>query len=61
MLPKDANNSQNLETVAVVDATYSTKKLLVAIAVVLGIAALIVYIWDPEIVTWMSGSTKRQN
>jgi hypothetical protein len=59
MLPKDANNPQNLETVAVVDTPYKTKKLLITIAVTLGIAALLVYIWDPEFVTWMTGSTKR--
>ena len=59
MLPKDANNSQNLKTIPVVDAPYRTKELLVAIAVALGIAALIVYFWDPEFIPWMMGSTKR--
>lgn len=59
MLPKDTNNPQNLKTVAVVDAPYRTKRLLVAIAVVLGVAALIVYFWDPEFIRWMTGSTKR--
>lgn len=57
MLPKDAN-TENLKTVAVVDAPYTTKKFLIAIALALGIAALVVYFWDPEFLPW-TGSTKR--
>ena len=59
MLPNDTNNPQNIKAVPVVDAPYRTKELLVAIAVALGIAALIVYFWDPEFIPWLTGSTKR--
>lgn len=54
-------NSHKLEheAVPIVDAPYRTKKILVAIAVVLGIAALLVYFWDPAFISWMTGNTKR--
>ena len=48
MLPKDGNNTQELKSVPVVDAPHRTKEILVVIAVALGVAALIVYFWDPE-------------
>lgn len=58
MLTQNSHNLEN-EAVPIVDAPYRTKKILVAIAVVLGIAALIVYFWDPEFISWMTGNTKR--
>jgi hypothetical protein len=59
MMPEHTNNAQNSKVPLVVDAPYRTRKLLIAIAVVLGIAALIIYFWDPEFIPWLTGSTKR--
>ncbi len=59
MMPVDTNNPQNSEAPLVVDAPYRTKEVLIAIAVVLGVAALIIYFWDPEFIPWLTGSTKR--
>jgi hypothetical protein len=59
MIPEDMNNPQNSKVPLVVDAPYRTKELLIAMAVVLGIAALIIYFWDPEFIPWLTGSTKR--
>lgn len=59
MLPKDTNSPQNLKAELVVDAPYRTRQFLVAIAIALGVAALIVYFWDPAFISWLTGSTKR--
>jgi hypothetical protein len=58
MLPKDID-PQNLKTIPVVDVPNRTKEILIALAVAFGIAALIIYFWDPEFIPWMTGSTKR--
>lgn len=59
MLPQDANNPQNSENLLIVDTPKSTKKFLAVAAVILGLAALIVYFWDPEFIPSLMGSTKR--
>ncbi|RFC35266.1 MAG: hypothetical protein DID92_2727744117 [Candidatus Nitrotoga sp. SPKER] len=59
MLPQNASNPQNSKTVLLVDTPKRTRKLLAALAVILGLAALIIYFWNPEFIPWLMGSTKR--
>lgn len=58
-MPEDTNNPQTSKVPLVVDAPYRTKELIIAIAVALGVAALIIYFWDPEFIPWLTGSTRR--
>ncbi len=60
MLPLNTNNPEKiktLESVPVVDASKRTRKLLIAIAVVLGVAALVVYVSGIQF-PWITDSAK---